>query len=67
MRFLLSGGNRHDICIAQALLEALDLTGKLILADKEYNSAEFIRWVEEHGRIVVIPSRVNAKSPRDID
>ena len=67
MRFLLSGGNRHDICIAQVLLEPFDLTGKLILADKGYDSAEFIRWVEERGGIVVIPSRVNAKYPRDID
>lgn len=67
LRFLLSGGNRHDICMAQTLLEPFDLTGKLILADKGYDSAEFIRWVEERRGIVVIPSRVNAKYPRDID
>ena len=34
LRFLLSGGNRNDICMTQALLEPFDLTGKLILADK---------------------------------
>ena len=64
MRFLLSSGNRNDICMAQALLEPFDLRGKLILADKGYDSDKLVRWVEERGGIVVIPSRVNAKRPR---
>ena len=51
MRFLLSGGNQNDICMAQELLEPFDLTGKLILADRGYDSAKFIRWVEERGCI----------------
>ena len=53
--------------MAQALLEPFDLRGKLILADKGYDSDKFVRWVEERGGIVVIPSRVNAKRPRPID
>lgn len=28
LRFLLSSGNRNDICVAQALLEPFDLNGK---------------------------------------
>ena len=67
LHFLLSGGNRNDICMAQELLEPFDLTGKLILADRGYDSAKFIRWVEERGGIVVIPSRVNAKCPGNTD
>ena len=67
MRFLFSGGNRNDICMAQALLEPFDLSGKLILADRGYNSGKFIRWVEERGGMVVIPSRVNAKCPGNTD
>ena len=67
MRLLLSGGNRIDICMTQALLEPFDLRGKLILTDKGYDSDRFVRWVEEQGRIVVIPSRVNAKQPRHTD
>ena len=63
LRFLLSGGNQNDICMAQELLESFDLTGKLILADRGYDSGKFIRWVEERGGMVVIPSRVNAKCP----
>ena len=67
LRFLLSGGNRNDICMAQTLLESFDLRGKLILSDKGYDSDKFVRWAEERGGIVVIPSRVNAKRPRHTD
>lgn len=67
LRFLLSSGNRNDICMAQSLLEPFDLRGKLILADKGYDSDRFVRWVEERDGIVVIPSCVNAKHPRHTD
>ena len=67
LRFLLSGGNLNDICMAQELLEPFDLTGKLVLADKGYDSDKFVKWVEERGGSVVIPSRVTAKHPRQID
>ena len=60
LRFLLSSGNRNDICMAQALLEAFDLNGKLILADKGYDSDKFVRWLEGQGGIVLIPSRITA-------
>ena len=67
LRFLLSGGNRHDICMARTLPEPFDLRGRLILADKDYDSDKFVRWAEERGGIVVIPSHVNAKHPRHTD
>lgn len=67
LRFVLSSGNRNDICLAQTLLEPFDLRGKLILADKGYDSDKLVRWIEERGGIVVIPSRVCAKHPRDTD
>jgi len=53
--------------VAQALLEPFDLNGKLILADKGYDSDKFVRWLEERGGIVVIPSRIIAKHPRKTD
>jgi hypothetical protein len=53
--------------MAQALLEPFDLRGRLILADKGYDSDKFVRWVEERGGIVVIPSRANTKHPRQTD
>lgn len=67
LRFLLSSGNCNDICVAQALLEPFDLNGKLILADKGYDSDKFVRWLEERGGIAVIPSRIIAKHPRKTD
>lgn len=53
--------------MAQALLEPFDLAGKLIIADKGYDSQKFVRWVEAKGGTVVIPSRITAKHPRDTD
>lgn len=67
LRFLLSSGNCNDICMVQALLEPFDLMEKLILADKGYDSDKFVRWVEQRGGIVVIPSRMTAKHPRNAD
>ena len=67
LKFILSSGNRNDICLAQTLLEDFDLRDKLIIADKGYDSDKFISWIEERGGIVVIPSRITAKNPREID
>ena len=53
--------------MAQALLEPFDLRGKLILADKGYDSGKFVRWMEERGGFAVIPSRTNAKRSRPTD
>lgn len=65
--FFLSSGNRNDICLAKEILEPFDLTGKLILADKGYDSNKFVRWIQERGGIPVIPSRSNARHPRKTD
>ena len=43
--------------MAQTLLEPFNLEGRLILADKWYGSDKFVRWIEERGRIVVIPKK----------
>ena len=53
--------------MAQTLLEPFDLRGKLILADKGYDSDQFVRWVEERGVIVELPSHITAKHPRKTD
>ena len=49
------------------MLEPFDLHEKLIIADKGYDCDWFVKWVEERGGIVVIPSRITAKQPREID
>ena len=53
--------------MAQMMLEPFDLRGKLILADKGYDSGKFVRWIEERGGIAGIPSRITAKHPRNTD
>lgn len=67
LKFMLSKGNQNDICYAQELLEPFDLTGKLILADRGYDSDRFVHWIKERGGIVVIPSRSTSKHPRKTD
>ena len=49
------------------MLEPFALTGKLILADKGYDSDKFVRWIKERGGIPVIPSRNSARQPRETD
>lgn len=49
------------------MLEPFALTGKLILADKGYDSDKFVRWIKERGGIPVIPSRNGARQPRETD
>ncbi len=53
--------------MAQTLLEPFDLNGKLILANKGYDSDKFVHWLEERGGVAVIPSRIIAKHPRKTD
>ena len=67
LRFLLSSGNRNDICLAREILEPFALTGKLILADKGYDSDKFVHWIKERGGIPIIPSRNSARQPRETD
>ena len=64
LRFLLSSGNRNDICLAREMLEPFELTGKMILADRGYDSDLFVRWIKERGGIPVILSRNSARHPR---
>ena len=67
LHFVLSSGNRNDICLAQELLEPFDLRGKLVIADKGYDSEKLVKWIEERGGIVVIPSRITNHVQRGID
>ena len=67
LHFLLSRGNRSDIGMAQELLSPFDLSGKLVLADKGYDSDKLSDWIKSHEGITVIPSRRSARHPRKID
>ena len=63
---MLSAGNKNDISVAQTLLERFDLMGKLVIADKGYDSDKLVKWIEVRGGVAIIPSRVSARQPRDI-
>ena len=62
---LLSGGEVADITMAPSLVEGL--MGEYLLADKGYDSAEFVKALEADGMTVVIPSRKNRLVPREYD
>ncbi len=69
MRYRMGSGIRCAFCSPAEpdLLESFDLNGKLILADKGYDSDKFVRRLKERGGIVVLPSRIIAKHSRKTD
>ena len=48
-------------------MTAFDLKNSYVLADKGYDSKEFVETIHSQGGIPVIPSRRNAKEPREYD
>jgi transposase len=65
LRFLLTGGQRHDVSQAVALLG--DSFSTYVIADKGYDAADFLAVVLERTAIPVIPPRANRKLARDYD
>lgn len=65
IKFILTGGNRNDITQAVELLK--EQRDTVVLADKGYDSQALIDTLENQGCTATIPSKKNAKSPREID
>lgn len=66
MRCLLTGGQRHDICTqAPALID--DYEFERLLADKSYDSDDFLQLIAERGVEAVIPPRASRKEQREYD
>jgi transposase len=65
IRFVLTGGQRNDITQAEILIE--NLFPDYVIADKGYDSNEFILLLKKRNSEVVIPSRINRKIQRLID
>ncbi|MBN4054352.1 IS5 family transposase [Nitrospira defluvii] len=65
LRFILTGGERHDCTQALAVIEGLK--PEAVLADKGYDADYIVQAVEEMGAIAVIPPKSNRKSPRTYD
>lgn len=64
-RFLLTGGQTHDITQAAALLG--DDRPGAVIGDKGYDAEAFIAKIQERGAKVVIPPRWHRKVQREYD
>ncbi len=65
LRFTLTGGQRHDITQAQALIA--DYLSEYVIADKGYDSDDFLQMVLAGGAVPVIPPRSRRKTLRQYD
>jgi transposase len=65
LRFVLTGGERHDSTQALTLLDGM--RGDYVLADKGYDADYIAKAVENIGAKTVIPSRSNSKNSRFYD
>jgi transposase len=65
VKVLLSGGQAHDLSKAKELIEGHEPDH--VIADKGYDSNEFVAAVEAKGAAAVIPPRSNRKAPRAYD
>ena len=65
VRLTLTPGQAADVTQAKALIEGVPF--EVVIADKGYDSKEVVAAVEGQGGEAVVPSRGNAKTPRDTD
>lgn len=64
-RWSLTGGEVSDITQGQVLLEGLE--PDVVVADKAYDSEEFIDAIKCQGAEAVIPPRANRREQREFD
>lgn len=67
VNILLSEGQRNDITLAKPLLDALNIDGSNVLADRGYDSIALIDYIYDRGGEPTIPSRKNEKVQRRCD
>ena len=65
VRLILTPGQAADVTQAKPLIEGVPFA--VVIADKGYDSKEVVAAVEGRGGEAVVPSRGNAKVPRDTD
>jgi transposase len=61
LRFILTGGQVHDIVAAPALLDGMQ--GDAVIADKAYDSNDFRQLIADADMRAVIPSTRSRKVP----
>ena len=65
LRFILTGGQQHDITQAEGLIDGY--AGEYVLADRGYDSQGFRQHILQRSMTPVIPPRSNRKQPCDYD
>ncbi len=65
IRYILTGGQRHDISQAEALLQGLAFLRAI--ADKGYDSDDFLEFIAQLEAEAVIPPRSNRVEQREYD
>ena len=65
MRFLMTGGERHDITQAKALIADYDFDR--VIADRSYDADDFVKLIVGKEAEAVIPPRKNRKQSREYD
>ena len=65
LRFLLTGGQEHDITQAHGLIVGYE--SEYVIADKGYDSQGFRQSILERGMTPVIPPRSNRREPQEYD
>ena len=65
VRLILTPGQAADVTQAKKLIEGLPF--EVVIADKGYDSQELVKAIEDGGGEAVVPSRSNAKVPRETD
>jgi transposase len=64
-RFILTGGQVHDVTQAQALIEQMQ--PEVVLADKAYDADALLAGIESKNAKAVIPPKANRKEQREFD
>jgi transposase len=65
LRFLLTGGQQHDITQADDLIADFDF--ERVIADRSYDADDFLKKIAEEEAEAVIPLRKNRKEQREYD
>ena len=63
----LTGGQISDITVAYELLEHVDVSGSVVMADKAYGAADFRIKIEKSGATYCIPPKSNTAEPWEVD
>ena len=67
LRFVVTAGNLNDCSVGFEMLEEMDVSGKIVLADRGYDTDRIVDLLDEKKAICVIPSRMHRKVQRSYD